>query len=128
MSGKICGQETGRCVTVFSQSFWPSTVNVALLTVSPTDRPAPVNSDRPAGARGQPGGRNAAVAPRWTPVKTRPGTASFLERSIMWLYVGFLWSQEAVDVCVSDGGGRTGCNDGRRFEVLQDLHNCCSPH
>ena len=29
---------------------------------------------------------------------------------------------------VSDGGGRAECNGGRRFEVLQDLHNCCSPH
>jgi len=28
---------------------------------------------------------------------------------------------------VSDGGGRAGCNGGRHFEVLQDLHNCCSP-
>jgi len=28
---------------------------------------------------------------------------------------------------VSDGGGRAGCNGGQRFEVLQDLRNCCSP-
>jgi len=32
----------------------------------------------------------------------------------MWLYVGFLWSQGAVEMCVSDGGGRAGCNVGRR--------------
>lgn len=46
-------------------------VNVALLTVLLTDTGGP-RQRRAVGARGQPGGRDGVVAPRWTPVETRP--------------------------------------------------------
>ena len=32
---------------------------------------------------------------------------------IMWLYVGFLWSQGEDDMWVSDDGGQAGCSDKR---------------
>ena len=77
--------------------------------------PAPIASLRPAlpppiGLA--PGRSGAVLAPR----RCAAATLVYMHPQILYPHY------------ISDGGGRAGCNCGRRFEVLLDLHNCCSPH